>query len=66
MIHLDSHISQQKDYGVEPQFTKVSALMDLRDVQLMGHLDVLPILAMGINVYLPILILIFCALTYFR
>ena len=55
MVHLDSHITQVKDYGVETQFTK-----------LMGHLDVIPILAKGINIYLPICILIFCAINYYR
>ncbi|KAJ1362628.1 hypothetical protein KIN20_022247 [Parelaphostrongylus tenuis] len=55
MIHLDSHITMAKGFGVETQFTK-----------LMGHLDVIPILAKGINIYLPICILIFCAATYFR
>uniref|UniRef100_A0A0K0CZV9 LMBR1 domain-containing protein 2 n=1 Tax=Angiostrongylus cantonensis TaxID=6313 RepID=A0A0K0CZV9_ANGCA len=55
MIHLDSHITMAKGFGVETQFTR-----------LMGHLDVIPILATGINVYLPICILVFCAATYFR
>ncbi|VDP62624.1 unnamed protein product [Heligmosomoides polygyrus] len=55
MIHLDSHITLAKDFGVETQFTK-----------LMGHLDVLPILAKGINIYLPICILLFCAVTYYK
>ncbi|KJH52610.1 LMBR1-like region [Dictyocaulus viviparus] len=55
VIHLDSHITRAKFLGVETQFTKI-----------MGHLDVIPILAKGINIYLPICILIFCATTYFR
>ncbi|XGW09205.1 hypothetical protein V3C99_011484 [Haemonchus contortus] len=55
MIHLDSHVTMAKDFGVETQFTR-----------LMGHLDVLPILAKGINIYLPICILIFCAVTYYK
>ncbi|WKX94474.1 hypothetical protein Q1695_011613 [Nippostrongylus brasiliensis] len=55
MIHLDSHVTMAKDFGVETQFTK-----------LMGHLDVLPILSKGINIYLPMCILIFCAVTYYR
>ncbi|GMR36840.1 hypothetical protein PMAYCL1PPCAC_07035, partial [Pristionchus mayeri] len=55
LIHLDSHISHEKNHGVETQFTK-----------LMGHLDLLPILAKGINIYLPFLILLFCALTYYK
>ena len=32
----------------------------------MGHLDVLPIISDGFNIYFPILILILCLATYFR
>lgn len=53
MIHLDSHVSA--DFGVETQFTA-----------LMGHLDVIPLIARGINIYLPILIVLLCLGTYFR
>lgn len=38
----------------------------IHTLQLMGHLDLLPILAKGINIYLPFLILLFCALTYYK
>ncbi|CAJ0945847.1 unnamed protein product, partial [Mesorhabditis belari] len=55
MIHLDSHVTQQKNFGVETQFTK-----------LMGHLDLLPVVAKGINIYLPMAIIVFCALTYYK
>ncbi|CAI2339063.1 unnamed protein product [Caenorhabditis sp. 36 PRJEB53466] len=55
MIHMDSHISMAKSFGVETQFTK-----------LMGHLDVIPILAKGINIYLPICIILLCAIHYYR
>uniref|UniRef100_A0A1I7T0P3 LMBR1 domain-containing protein 2 n=1 Tax=Caenorhabditis tropicalis TaxID=1561998 RepID=A0A1I7T0P3_9PELO len=55
MIHMDSHVSMAKSFGVETQFTK-----------LMGHLDVLPILATGINIYLPICIILLCAIHYYR
>uniref|UniRef100_A0A1I7X131 G protein-coupled receptor n=1 Tax=Heterorhabditis bacteriophora TaxID=37862 RepID=A0A1I7X131_HETBA len=55
MIHLDSHVVQVKDFGVETQFTK-----------LMGHLDIISLVAKGINIYLPICILIFCAVTYYK
>ena len=34
--------------------------------QIMGHLDVLPIISDGFNIYFPILILILCLATYFR
>ncbi|CAJ0564635.1 unnamed protein product, partial [Mesorhabditis spiculigera] len=55
MIHLDSHVTQQKNFGVETQFTR-----------LMGHLDLLPVVAKGINIYLPMAIIVFCILTYYR
>ncbi|CAL8102546.1 unnamed protein product [Calicophoron daubneyi] len=32
----------------------------------MGHLDVIPFIARGFNVYFPILVLLLCLLTYFR
>uniref|UniRef100_A0A915E2T7 Uncharacterized protein n=1 Tax=Ditylenchus dipsaci TaxID=166011 RepID=A0A915E2T7_9BILA len=55
MVHLDSHITSDAKFGVETQFTK-----------LMGHLDVIPLLAKGINIYLPILIVLLCLGTWFR
>ncbi|KAI6194950.1 LMBR1 domain-containing protein 2-B [Aphelenchoides besseyi] len=55
MIHLDSHITANTNFGVETQFTK-----------LMGHLDVIPLVARGINIYLPIIIVILCLSTWFR
>uniref|UniRef100_A0A0M3HTB6 LMBR1 domain-containing protein 2 n=1 Tax=Ascaris lumbricoides TaxID=6252 RepID=A0A0M3HTB6_ASCLU len=55
MVHLDSHITSQAKFPVETQFTK-----------LMGHLDVIPILAKGLNIYLPTCILLLCLATYFR
>ncbi|KAI6197513.1 hypothetical protein M3Y94_01232900 [Aphelenchoides besseyi] len=55
MIHLDSHITANTNFGVETQFTK-----------LMGHLDVIPLVARGINIYLPIMIVILCLSTWFR
>ncbi|CAB3404189.1 unnamed protein product [Caenorhabditis bovis] len=55
MIHMDSHISMDQKMGIETQFTK-----------LMGHLDLIPILAKGINIYLPMCIILFCAAHYYR
>uniref|UniRef100_A0A7E4ZU73 LMBR1 domain-containing protein 2 n=1 Tax=Panagrellus redivivus TaxID=6233 RepID=A0A7E4ZU73_PANRE len=55
MIHLDSHITADSAFGVETQFTA-----------LMGHLDVIPLIARGINIYLPILIVLLCLGTWFR
>uniref|UniRef100_A0A8R1TJV2 LMBR1 domain-containing protein 2 homolog n=1 Tax=Onchocerca volvulus TaxID=6282 RepID=A0A8R1TJV2_ONCVO len=55
MIHLDSHITSGTQFGVETQFTK-----------LMGHLDLIAVLAKGINIYLPILIFLLALGTWFR
>ena len=55
MIHLDSHITADTNFGVETRFTS-----------LMGHLDVIPLIARGINIYLPILIVLLCLGTWFR
>ncbi|KAI1727532.1 LMBR1-like membrane protein [Ditylenchus destructor] len=55
MIHLDSHITSDAKFGVETQFTK-----------LMGHLDVIPLLAKGINIYLPMFIVLLALGTWFR
>jgi hypothetical protein len=68
MIHLDNHITT--DFGVETQFTKVCSRADefpvYRNFQLMGHLDVVPLVARGINIYLPIFIVFLCLSTYYR
>ncbi|KAI3421969.1 hypothetical protein GPALN_012506 [Globodera pallida] len=53
MIHLDSHVTANR--GFETQFTK-----------LMGHLDIIPLIAKGIDIYLPIVIVILCLTTWFR
>uniref|UniRef100_A0A1I7VB87 LMBR1 domain-containing protein 2 n=1 Tax=Loa loa TaxID=7209 RepID=A0A1I7VB87_LOALO len=55
MIHLDSHITSDAEFGVETQFTK-----------LMGHLDLIPVLAKGINIYVPILIVLLALGTWFK
>ncbi|VDK69165.1 unnamed protein product [Litomosoides sigmodontis] len=55
MIHLDSHITSDAEFGVETQFAK-----------LMGHLDLIPVLAKGINIYLPILIVLLTLGTWFK
>uniref|UniRef100_A0A914YY17 Uncharacterized protein n=1 Tax=Panagrolaimus superbus TaxID=310955 RepID=A0A914YY17_9BILA len=55
MIHLDSHVTADTNFGVETSFTA-----------LMGHLDVIPLIAKGINIYLPILIVILCLGTWFK
>jgi len=55
MIHLDSHVTVDAKFGVETEFTA-----------LMGHLDVIPLIAKGINIYLPILIVLLCLGTWFK
>ena len=35
-------------------------------LQIMGHMDVIPFISNGFNIYFPILILLLCAATYFR
>lgn len=55
MIHLDSHVTVDAKFGVESEFTA-----------LMGHLDVIPLIAKGINIYLPILIVLLCLGTWFK
>ncbi|KAM3719436.1 G-protein coupled receptor-associated protein [Dirofilaria immitis] len=55
MIHLDSHVTSDTQFTIETQFTK-----------LMGHLDLIPVLARGINIYLPILIVLLALGTWFR
>ena len=35
-------------------------------MQIMGHMDVIPFISNGFNIYFPILILLLCAATYFR
>uniref|UniRef100_A0A915PT97 Uncharacterized protein n=1 Tax=Setaria digitata TaxID=48799 RepID=A0A915PT97_9BILA len=67
MIHLDSHITSDVKFGVETQFTKwfVRTCLKYR-FQLMGHLDLIPILGKGINIYLPIIIVLLALGTWFR
>lgn len=52
LIHMDSHII--KEQVRETHYT-----------QIMGHMDVISIIADGFNVYFPMAILIFCMCTYF-
>ncbi|OQV19608.1 LMBR1 domain-containing protein 2 [Hypsibius exemplaris] len=53
LIHMDSHIIKTRT--AETAFTRI-----------MGHLDVLPIISEGFNIYFPMLILVLCLATYFR
>ncbi|GFR62686.1 LMBR1 domain-containing protein 2 [Elysia marginata] len=53
LIHLDSHIVQDRRIE-ETSYT-----------QIMGHMDVIAIIANGFNIYFPILIVLLCICTYF-
>lgn len=52
LMHMDSHII--KEPILETGFTQV-----------MGHMDILPFISNGFNVYFPMTILLFCICTYF-
>nr|SVE76907.1 EOG090X03B7 [Daphnia lumholtzi]SVE78134.1 EOG090X03B7 [Daphnia lumholtzi] len=52
LIHMDSHIIKAR-------------LMETYYTQIMGHMDVLPIISDGFNIYFPMAILGLCLATYF-
>jgi len=52
LIHMDSHIIKAR-------------LMETYYTQIMGHMDVLPIISDGFNIYFPTAILGLCLATYF-
>nr|XP_039254494.1 G-protein coupled receptor-associated protein LMBRD2-like [Styela clava] len=52
LIHLDTHISSFTN--IETSYT-----------QIMGHLDVIPIISNGFNIYFPMLVVLLCIVTYF-
>nr|CAG4636870.1 EOG090X03B7 [Ceriodaphnia reticulata]SVE72838.1 EOG090X03B7 [Ceriodaphnia reticulata] len=52
LIHMDSHIIKAR-------------LMETYYTQIMGHMDVLPIISDGFNIYFPMAILVLCLATYF-
>lgn len=54
LVHLDSHITSDPNV-VETSFT-----------QIMGHMDVIPFISNGFNIYFPIGILVLCLATYFH
>lgn len=53
-MHLDSHITKSTSQ-VETAFT-----------QIMGHMDVIPIISDGFNVYLPMIMCMFCLATFLQ
>ncbi|GFY47485.1 g-protein coupled receptor-associated protein LMBRD2 [Trichonephila inaurata madagascariensis] len=54
LIHLDSHVTKNSNIE-ETSYTKI-----------MGHMDVIPIISDGFNIYFPILIFFVCLATYFN
>lgn len=52
LMHMDSHIIKQR-------------VMETWYTQIMGHMDVLGIIANGFNIYFPMVMLGFCAATWF-
>lgn len=52
-MHLDSHVIKMGIDRNETAFTSI-----------MGHMDVIPIVSRGFNVYLPIVMCIFCVATF--
>lgn len=55
LIHLDSHVAKKDDNTLDTSYSTI-----------MGHLDVIPFIASGFNIYFPILILALCLATYFH
>lgn len=54
LIHLDTHVTSETN-RVETAYTEI-----------MGHMDVISIIANGFNIYFPILICVLCLATYFH
>lgn len=52
-MHLDSHVIKMDSDRNETAFTSI-----------MGHMDVIPIVSQGFNVYLPIVMCVFCLATF--
>ncbi|XP_035782538.1 LMBR1 domain-containing protein 2 homolog isoform X2 [Anopheles albimanus] len=52
MIHMDSHIIKER-------------VLETHYTQIMGHMDVLGIIADGFNIYFPMVMLAFCLATWF-
>ncbi|TGZ72535.1 hypothetical protein CRM22_002027 [Opisthorchis felineus] len=69
LAHLDSHLSQTTltiplsriDSTAQPSTT-----IETTYTRFMGHLDIIPFIAKGFNVYFPILVVLLCLCTYFQ
>lgn len=51
LIHMDSHVIKER-------------VMETSYTQIMGHMDVLGIIAEGFNIYFPMLVVLLCLATY--
>ncbi|KAI5643788.1 LMBR1-like membrane protein domain-containing protein [Phthorimaea operculella] len=51
LVHMDSHVIKER-------------VMETYYTQVMGHMDVLGIIAEGFNIYFPMLVVLLCAATY--
>lgn len=51
LIHMDSHVIKER-------------VMETHYTQIMGHMDVLGIIAEGFNIYFPMLVVLLCVATY--
>ncbi|CAG5035641.1 unnamed protein product [Parnassius apollo] len=51
LIHMDSHVIKER-------------IMETYYTQIMGHMDVLGIIAEGFNIYFPMLVVLLCLATY--
>lgn len=54
LIHLDTHVTSE------------SGRLETAYTEIMGHMDVVSIVANGFNVYFPMLIFVLCLATYFH
>lgn len=54
LLHLDTHVSSEA-HRVETAYTEI-----------MGHLDLIPIVARGFNLYFPMLICVLCLATWWH
>ena len=53
LMHLDSHVIKMGSDRNETAFTSI-----------MGHMDVIPIVSQGLNVYLPLVMCVLCLATF--
>ncbi|CAH8510387.1 unnamed protein product [Dicrocoelium dendriticum] len=74
LAHMDSHLSRDDTPSTTPVDPATSASsigssvanVETAYTQFMGHLDVIPFIAKGFNIYFPIIILLLCVVSFFR